>query len=313
MDEWDVRIEPRGDVLGKELQEHMRTSGEHTVTHVARLRRADATPFSESAALAVLREFDDLLSFGTGRTISCLLPVGWLAGAPVWTHWAALRAVDPPLQVTSWVHDTTAVPQMTALLAAGHNAYRNPLICESFRAALTFYLTANFDAPATMGTLMSVSGMQIVAYAHFVSDPACQSPVKKNDWESLSAVSILRKILKPTLVDMAVPPWLTNLAKRYSDSVISNPKQPPPDALSVVIKLRNSVAHPSTKALGKWTHYDWVEAGFYSMHFFEVLLLWWLGYDGEYRPRTDPSANKTVPWATNFPTGLGKGPANTEP
>ena len=92
---------------------------------------------------------------------------------------------------------------------------------------------------------------------------------------------------------------LTNLTAtpaRDVKTAAAQGKPAPPDALGSIVKMRNHLAHPNEKVLARWTHYDWAEAGIYTMHLFELARLWWLGYEGVYNQRTDRSKTLSVPW-----------------
>lgn len=305
--EWDLRIEPRGDVSSKQLLDHMRSTGNHTVTHVCRLRRANRADYPAGDSLQVLSMLDDLLSFAMGRVIATALPVGWKDGQPVWSYWSALRAIDVPAAATSWLDETHAAQQIENLLQVGFATRQDPLRWAVFKNALHYYLTANFNSSETVSTLLPVSGLQVLAYGHFVKTLPITDPahVSNSAWENRAAQRILRDLMSQTTVDLAIPTWLTGLtaihAKAITDAVAN--KQPAPtDPLGSIIKMRNSVAHPNQASLAKWTSYDWAEAGIYTMNLFDIAMLWWLGYDGLYKQRTDASHIGPVPWAASTPS-----------
>lgn len=305
--EWDLRVEPRGDQPSKSVIEHMRTTGGHTITHVGRLRRADGTDFTADDALPVLHMLDDLFSFAVGRVVSTVLPVGWKDDQPVWTHWAALRAVDTPAPATSWLDEMHTASQLADLVKCGFTTYQDTLRASVFKNALDYYLTANFDSPGTMSTLLPVSGLQVLAYGHFVETlpPTDPAHVKPSQWENRATQGILRDIVSLTGVDLSIPSYLTHLTTTHANAVATaakNKTAAPTDPLGSIVKMRNSVAHPSEKALGKWTSYHWTEAGLYTMYLFDVTMLWWLKYHGVYRPRTDGSTTTKVPWSPSTPT-----------
>jgi len=304
--DWELRLEPRGDHAPKDVLNYMHTHGAHTVTHVGRLRRPDLVSFTADETLPVLDVIDDLLSFAMGRSISTTLPVGWTAHQPVWTYWSGMRGLDLPVKTTSWLDQSDAAQQITELLQHGYQASQDPLRWGVFKNALSYYLTANTDASTPMSTLLPVSGLQVLAYGHFVETLPKTDPhhISSTDWKDLNAQTILRDLMTLTGADLSIPDSFPHLTATHTAGIrnaAANQNPAPLDPLGSLVKMRNSIAHPTQKTLGKWIYCDWVEAGIYTLHLFDVAMLWWLGYNGTYHPRTGSSPGP-VPWAPTHST-----------
>lgn len=300
--DWELRIDPRGDLTSAEVHEHTQATGRHTVTHIGRLRRSDGAEFDGVAVQTFVETLNDLLSFSIGRVVSVVLPVGYFDGVAVWAHWGATRPVDLPLKAVSWLGVDRACTQLSELLVSGFLTNLDPLKSSAFKNALAFYLTANFDSLETMSTLLPVSGLQVIAYAHFVETLPAGDPahISRSAWKDAGTQAILRRLTAIIGADLSAPPHLSRLTDFWAAEQLTAKQQgqtPPADPLGVVVKMRNSVAHPNGKSLGRWTHFDWTEAGFYAMHLFDLALLWWLGYEGGYSPRIDRRRLRSVPWA----------------
>ena len=303
--EWELRVEPRGDESPLALRDHMRATGQSTVTHVGRLRRTDLTDFDPSDGLDVFRTVESLVSFMLGRVTSILLPVGWHEGVAVWAQWSALRAVDRPLGTAPWLDGHVATAQLAELLRRGHSAKQDALRWEVFERALGYYFSSSFEATVTMKVMLPISALQMLSFAHFVEMLSAADPkrLSKKAWESLSTEEVVRRFLGELPADFSVPNHLTHLGG--VQVTMAAAAQSMPDGLRCVVKMRNDVAHPERTRLARWNTYQWAEAGFLTMELFDLALLWWLGYEGRYMPRTaqhrshDDSVN--VPWVPTSP------------
>lgn len=303
--EWELRIEPRGDHTPKAVRDHMRGSGHSAVTHVGRIRRLDMADFDPNDAVGVLEVVETLVSFALGRVTSVALPVGMLNGEPVWSRWSALRAVDRPLGTTPWLDVSTTTAQLAELFQCGYAASLDALKWEVFQRTLGYYFSANFEATVTMKVMLPVSGLLMLSFAYFVEtlpqgDPARLS---KKAWKALTAEEAIRLLLDRMAADTTVPVHLAHLVGVQSQLASSG--KPAPDGLSCVVKMRNDVAHPERARLARWDTYEWAEAGFEAMGFFDAAMLWWLDYQGRYMPRTAQHRSAgdavTVPWGTGTP------------
>lgn len=282
--DWQLRLEPRGDISPNRLRRYQRETGRSTVTHVGRIRRDDGARFNPIEAMEVLEIVESLVGFALGRITAIVLPVGYRDDRAIWSRWKCNRAVDRPIGVTPFLDQAHTAAQMTELLRAGYATSTNPARWEVFENALGYHYSAEYDATVNMKVLLPVSALQLISYAYLVQELPSGHPEHLSDaqWsaKSLGTIGQLRRVLDAAGVDMSVPKHLAQLAKVQAD--ITDHTLPAPDALDCVVRLRNKVAHPKQKHAKKWTTEEWAETGFAATTMFNLAMLWWLNYDGRY-------------------------------
>lgn len=288
LDDWQLRIEPRGDIAPHRLRKHQRETGKSTITHVGRIRRDDGGKFNAADAMEVLEIVESLAGFALGRVTAIVLPVGYRNGNATWSRWACSRAVDRPLGVTPFLDQAHSAAQMTELFRAGYATSKNPLRWQVFENALGYHYSAEYDATVKMKVLLPVSALQLISYAYLVEELPVGDPNHLTDqaWnaKSLGTIGQLRNVLKVVGADMSVPKHFGRLAKVQAD--ITDKSLTAPDALDCVVQLRNKVAHPKQKHAKKWTTEEWAETGFAATTMFNLGMLWWLNYDERYLGKT---------------------------
>jgi hypothetical protein len=286
--QWQLRVEPRGDVPPDQLRKHQRDTGKSTITHTGRIRRDDGGPFDAADAALVLAAVESLAGFAMGRVVGVVLPVGYRNGSAVWARWAANRAIDRPLGVPPFLDPDHATAQMAELFRAGYATSKNALRWEVFENALGYHYSAEHDATVNMKVLLPVSALQLISYAHLVEElpQGDSNHLTSQQWndKALGTIGQLRNLLAIVGADMSVPPHLVELAKVQAD--IADNNTPAPDALDCVVRLRNKTAHPKQKYAKRWTTEQWAETGFAATTMFNLAMLWWLGYDHKYLGKT---------------------------
>lgn len=300
--DWQLRIEPRGDVSQDRVRQYQRETGRSTVTHVGRLRRDDEGQFDAFDAIGVLDILEAIIGFALGRVTAIVLPVGFRGGKAIWTRWHCNRAVDRPLGTTPFLDDAHAAAQVGELLRAGFSTSTDSLRWNVFESALGYHYATEHDATVNMKVMLPVSALQLVSYAHLVEELPSGHPdhLTHQEWNSkqLRTVGQLRRLLNAAGIDTSVPTHLSRLGKVQSD--ITHGSLPAPDALDCVVRLRNNVAHPKQKDVNKWTTEEWAEAGFAATTMFNLTMLWWLRYDERYLGKTSKyggaDASIFVPW-----------------
>ncbi|MFF1817745.1 hypothetical protein ACFVWG_10655 [Kribbella sp. NPDC058245] len=298
---WQLRLEPRGDASPKTVRDHQRSTGASTVTHVGRIRRDNGDLFEAADALEILDITVDLIGFALGRVTAAVLPVGYRDSKPTWSRWQCNRAVDRPLGATPFLDVDRTAAQITELLRAGYATSQNSLRWQVFMNMLGYHFSAEHDATVKMKVLLPVSALQLISYAYLVEELPVADPnhLTNNQWRALDTVDQLRKILDIIGVDLAVPPHMANLTKVQTDLAKAEPSKTF-DALACAVKLRNEVAHPKQKLAHRWTTTEWAETGFAATGMLHLAMLWWLGYDEKYMPKTaeyrGAGDSVDVPW-----------------
>lgn len=242
------------------------------MTHIGRVRRDDGKPFDASAALELLAKIESLIGFALGRVTAIALPVGYRAGQATWTRWRCSRAIDRPIGTTPYQLHTAA--QIAELLRAGHKASLNSLRWDVFKNSLGYHYATEHDATVNMKVLLPVSALQLISYAYLVEElpTADVHHLSNKQLRALDTVDQLRKLLTLAGIDLTTPTNLAHLAKVQTG--ITDKSLPYPDALDCVVRLRNRVAHPKQKDVGKRTIEEWAETGFAATTMFNLAMLW---------------------------------------
>ena len=101
------------------------------------------------------------------------------------------------------------------------------------------------------------------------------------------------KLLDMCWIPRAIPAEFTNARRTGHDG----PK--------ILATARNDFIHPSrihpAGGSGGYNIDTLIEAWELAAWYLELVIMWWLGYDGEYKRRTDPNrwvgVTEKVPWA----------------
>ncbi|MFI5728724.1 hypothetical protein ACIA49_01310 [Kribbella sp. NPDC051587] len=285
--EWQLRLEPRGDRTPKEVRNHQRSTGASNITHVGRIRRDDGTTFDGLDAIQVLTVVTDLVGFALGRVTDFLLPVGYRDSKAVWSQWACNRVVDRPLGATPFLDLEHTAEQMAELLQTGYQTSQNKARWEVFKNMLGYHYSAEHDATVNMKVLLPVSALQLISYAYLVEELPLPDPnhLSNKDWRNLDTSEQLRRILDLIGINLAVPSHMKHLVNVKTALEKEEPTKTF-DQLGCVVRLRNGVAHPKQKDALRWSVTEWAETGFAATGMLHLAILWWLGFDGRYVPKT---------------------------
>ncbi|GAA3698471.1 hypothetical protein GCM10022204_13510 [Microlunatus aurantiacus] len=218
--------------------------------------------------------------------------------APVWARWRS-TPVDPYRIVRHWLDETVAARQVTQVIERVLEFSTDPARWEVLRPAAAYYVAANMDVDVELSVSVPISALQLLAYFRFVSDRGLYSNKKWND--DLTTEDQLRMLLDDIHADLAVHPHFTHL-----DAVQRRLAQnaPPRDALGVVIKMRNTVTHPSKDKPATFSPYEWFEAGMHARYWLCLSLLNLIGYDDDIAAAMESQPPWTgqlrrPPWAPN--------------
>lgn len=294
---WNVSIDSRRDTHSHDFARQLAASGGHYVTHVGELCRSDGRVFDATDALNVLEAMRIALTLAVGRTVNCILPVGWRAGRAVWTRWAS-PPVDPYRSVSSWLDETVASKQVSELLEHAIGFCANPARYKVFRYAVSYYVTANFDLDVELAVAVPVSGMQLLAYHRLVEEGA---KLTQRQWKALTTEQQVRLLLDECAIDTAIPTHFNELHKIAAG--LPAGFQGTPDALGVIVYLRNKITHPTKQKPDVWDIYGWAEACMVARHLLALAILNTVDYQGlEHSPLSASrwmGQTAPVPWATS--------------
>lgn len=296
---WTVTVDARRELNSNDFRRALRDSGGYCVTHIGELRRADNTFFTMEEADDALETLRLAFTLALGRTVNCLLPVGWRDSEAVWTRWSGLP-VDPYRHVFSWRDASVTTQQIQELIECSLRYCADPYRREIIRYATSYYVTANFDVDVEMAVAVPVSGLQLLAYHRFVEERNSHSP---RQWDNLNTESQIRLLLDDCQIGTTIPVHFAELTAIATK--LPKDQGKPRDALGAVIYLRNKIIHPTKRKPGTWTIYGWAEASIIARHFLVLAILNTVGYQGVEHSSLDRSrlggAASPVPWATGGP------------
>jgi hypothetical protein len=272
----------------------LRNSGGRRFTHVGRLARTDGSAFTGEEAFEALDRVRMGLNLALGRRVTCALPVGWRDGRPVWCRWRSGR-VDGYRDASQWLDDTASYRQVSEVVSRVLDYTASPVDKESFRYALSYYLTANVDVDVELSASVPVSGLQLLAFLRCVT----YGPFSRSQWRQKDTEEEIRLLVSQIGIQTSVPAHFSHLASAQARLVSTG--APARDALGTIVKMRNVVTHPTRDQPGTFSVYEWAEAGLLARYWLCLSLLNTVGYCGQIAEIMQPQPHWTgwmrqVPW-----------------
>lgn len=305
---WWITIDRRRDAHEAHWR-NLRDTGQSGVTHIGQLKRQDGSTFTTEDSAPVLRALRLAFSLAVGRAVGPLLPVGWRQEAPVWTQWRRERidSVRPSGQFLDRYAGHTQVAELIERVVDFCDIDDR---MEVLQYAVSYYITATYDADDELRVALPVSGMQLLAYRRFVEE---RQSFTNNQWADLGKADSLgrgqteceiRRLLDDCNIATGLPSQFANLQK-VSAALPALKDGSPRDALGCVISMRNKIIHPTKALPSTWDAYQWWEAASYAVDAFLLSILNTIGYTGQYRSAvaTNVSTGVTnpVPWVPPLP------------
>lgn len=292
-DGWTVTLD-RYAAMDTAAWGELRSSGGRRFTHVGRLARTDGSVFTGDEAFDALDRVRMGLNLALGRRVTCALPVGWRDGRPVWCRWRSGR-VDGYRDASQWLDDTASYRQVSEVVSRVLDYTAMPVDKESFRYALSYYLTANVDVDVELSASIPVSGLQLLAFLRCVT----HGPFSRNQWKQKDTEEEIRTLVSQIGIQTAVPVHFSHLAS--AQARLASVGAPARDALGTVVKMRNVATHPTRDQPGTFSVYEWAEAGSLARHWLCLSLLNTVGYCGQIAEIMEPQPHWTgwmrqVPW-----------------
>jgi hypothetical protein len=311
--DWEFTFTMRPDAAPDDVLKRLRRKGERTVTYVGMIRRTDRQRFLPSESGTALEVLEVALAFALGRTTACVLPVGWVGDDATWTRWHVGRWVERVGgRQQSWLDELHTGQQLRELVGRLLTIRGDALRWDVFEHALGYYLTAQ-DTTPQMQCNLAVPALTFMSEAALVAAYPVGDPnrMSKGKWNDLGTQVQIRELLTAMSVDMSVPAHFADLdqariaedadlAAAYASNPGGKPPPDPADALSLLVKMRNDVAHPKRDRVQHYDFKQWVEAGDCGIDFLLLALLHWVGYEGPYISPTalygGGGSSVTVPW-----------------
>jgi hypothetical protein len=239
------------------------------------------------------------LNLALGRRVTCALPVGWRDGRAVWCRWRGGR-VDGYRDASQWLDDTASYRQVGEVVSRVLDYTAISVDKESFRYALSYYLTANVDVDVELSASIPVSGLQLLAFLRCVT----HGPFSRNQWKQKETEEEIRTLVSQIGIQTSVPAHFSHLAS--AQARLASAGAPARDALGTVVKMRNVATHPTRDQPGTFSVYEWAEAGLLARYWLCLSLLNTVGYCGQIAEIMEPQPHWTgwmrqVPWPPTSP------------
>ncbi len=259
------------------------------LTHLGHLERIDGDPFSIDNARHVLENLQRLLSFVGGAWCAVVLPAGGDGqGEAQWAIWEMPRCDyygRAPFAVLRG--DSCDLPQLaTGLL----DRLLDRGVGEAAGRLVAYYLNANrTDDGIEFALMASQAALELFAWITLHEDPA--GPTLSTKQLKSKAADTLRRCAGSADLPTAVPAALADLEAWRKSEPCS-----PTDAAEALTRLRNQVTHPRRRD----GHFGppvevWKDAWLLSQHWVGLMILHWIGYDGDYVSRIEQRTER-VPW-----------------
>jgi hypothetical protein len=288
-DRWSVTLDSLG---GEELFDELKASGGFGVTHIGALTRPDGAVIRVEEAVDVLIAVDWALSFAAGHHVGVVLPVGHHGdpSTPSWEYWRAPK-VDPLRSRFSWSsrRNGKGLEEVAELFLRlrDEDAYWRKMLPN----LVGMYLEANGGGALQLWVTTIVMALDLLAWAVVVED---RSAMTAEGYDRLRGSDSLRLLLAWPGVSTTIPSELKSLSEWAKKRHIV-------DGPHGISEVRNSIVHPKKSQANS---VDWdvmIDAWKLAMWYFEVALLWKLGYQGRHLCRWRNSLSEfslePVPWA----------------
>lgn len=306
---WRVAIDPRSDL--EEVLRKRKDTGTSVLTHVMETRRADRSTFSVADVEPVLDGLRLGLSFGLGRWVAPVLPVGFdRAGARVWEEWSPLLcAAGQPGSFRWWAPGR--VGEMEDLLASLIRA-------RSVRRFSVRFIIASAVLSASGGfveqrIMMSFAALEHLAWHRLV----VVGSLAKKDFNSSRKWPVHRK-LAALLHEAGIPTDLpSHLLPALHGAREWLPSDVPRTGPGIISYIRNKIVHPTDpeEQLYGRTGDVVTEAWFLAHDYLVLLILHEAGYRGCYRKNLASGGFVgdvvAVPWASGEATPVTGGRGRT--
>lgn len=307
-DGWRVTFDRTPNATLDTFKELQRRAG-HLITHTVQLTRINGSSFTSQQALNALDRIRLGLGLALGRRTSCILPVGYRAGTPVWVLWRSQRVDRYSSAVSHWLDDTIAVSQVSEIVGKTLDLTQDATTRQALSQAIGYYVAGLNDVDVELMANMAVSGLQLLSYYRFVT----AGPHTPNQWRTLTPSQgatewELRELLTAIGITTPVPAHFAHL-QAVQQRLAS--KGADFDGLGTVVKMRNVATHPTKDQPAAYSTQEWAEAGLLACYWFGLALLDLIGYGGQIAAILQPQARmpgelRHGPWSPTVPAGTWK-------
>jgi hypothetical protein len=283
---WSVTLDARPD--HREVEQRLRAAGGYGITHAGRLAKNDGAAFAAADAENALAVVRYTLSLASGRWVAPVLPVGLDSGGkPVWTVWQ--HELIHPYRGSHRLADPVTAGHLPELFAAVMSRWEDPFERQVVTRAIHYYLEANEPDPVELAVSSAQAGLELLAWTELVEDTRRYTAKAYKD---RPAHQTLAEFLTGHSISTALPANLQALSAEAANHGCSTGPE-------IITRMRNGVIHPSRRK-PVFPLAAWVDAWRLAMHYLQLALLAYLGYQGTHRdPLSDikhPGQVQQVPW-----------------
>jgi len=263
----------------------------HRLTETVSITRP-GEPFSSKEGRAALDVLHDALSFAAGRWVGMTAAQGLdSAGKEVWFRWGTTRMTAAP-RGASWF-DPQHPEWLDPLCDSFLRLQSNKEMWEAVRTALYWYVRSNtLNSGVDSSLILSQCALELLSWLVIVKLKGALSE------EGYGQLSSAAEKLRLTLTLLGIPKEIPQGVKKLA-GLRSEGK----DIADVVVQARNYLVHPTQSRSGRrraTRDWPWYELWVAAQWLLELVLLSLLGYEGNYRNRTqltDLRPIERVPWA----------------
>jgi len=274
---WRVTLQTVPDL--QQLLDSLHASSGYGITHAGKAERIDGTPVSPEDASDLFNALHSFLSFARGSWSPPILYIGVAQdGSHVWQDWS-VRHASPWTFVSTWFPEHE--PQCLARLFPGFmRVWLDQDRRDILQVAIYWYVEANVAWGIESAVMLCQSGLERLAYYIMVHE---KSRLREDDFRprGLSAADRLRRLLAEFGLPTAIGPPKLRVQQLPTLAVAQGWS----DAPEALVQLRNSIVHPDQRNLQRLAKYPVaarIEALTVWLWYFELVLLKWLGFSGNY-------------------------------
>jgi glutamyl-tRNA synthetase len=287
---WLITVDAVPDHL--ERRQVATKSGGIPITHVGRIERKDATPFTGKQCEELLSTIHFFLSFVRGQWVAPLIPVGFdKRGDPIWRDLTLRRTSRAP-SFNSWcpIHH---IGHVEALFPKFFRRWMDPVWREFLRPAIGSYLHANRQGLLDDTVIFAQIVLEMIADFVFME----QSGSSDEAASGIEVVDRIGRLFQRIGIPTALPDKLVVLRQFADAEGLSS-------GLAVIASIRNACVHHNAHGRRLLARLNATKHAFYdasrlALWYTDLCLLWLLGYEGRYQSRVHAEwvgETEAVPW-----------------
>lgn len=289
---WTLTLDSRPD--HHKVFKDVREASVYVLTHVMELRRTDGSDFAPAEARALLECLRVSFSFGFGRWVAAVLPMGYdTAGNTVWESWTSPICEPARRTGSAWLY--RGRPEDVAeLVHRALPAFSDQSRDGTTRLQMILAVQAVETGFVEQRILAAFPALENLAWVTLVLGGLVSAKTYGNrkKWPGERRLRRLLELAQiPTGIDGNSLPSLASFAS--AEHLADGP--------AAVTRVRNRLIHPQKPGDEIYSHAGLVQDVWYlSRHYLNLLILYSIGYRGEYMKQMPPfgweGSTEAVPW-----------------